>query len=204
MDEKEMLKRAKDGDLAAVEWLLKSYCGLVTAVVHSICCDVALSRSAARLCMVKAGGEVRKVKSEDELPRWFASLARREAEKFMKQHSPREVPPGLAMEELREEITTAGSVEKVEPKRLDELVVRCVLALPQPKRELLLLRYVYTSSYGEIGRIYGWDRYEVDEKLAEARRDLWKMLEVLGKPSEPQKKEEEKKEKGEKKEEEKK
>jgi RNA polymerase sigma factor (sigma-70 family) len=190
MEEKDMLKRAKDGDLAAIEWLLKSYCGLITAVAYSVCCDAELTRSAARLCMVKSGSELRKVKDENELPSWFALIARRESEKFMKQHTPREIPAGLAVEELREEIATAGGVDKVEPKRLEELVARCLLALPQPKRELLLLRYIYTSSYGEIGRVYGWDRYEVDEKIAEARRDLWKMLEVIG-TTKPQVKKEE-------------
>lgn len=199
MDEKEILKRARAGDVAAVEWLLKRYSGLMTAIVHSICCDVELTRAATRLSMVKAGTEINKVKDESELPRWFASMARRETEKFMKQHTSREVTAGLAMEELREEVATAGSPDKVNPERMDELVLRCLMALPQPKREILLLRYIYTPSYGEIGRIYGWDRYEVDEKIAEARRELWRMLEPLGvktaKQSEGEEKGKEEKEK---------
>lgn len=193
MDEKEILKRARAGDMAAVEWLLKRYSGLMTAIAHSVCCDPELTRPATRLSMVKAGTEVRKVKDEKELPRWFASVTRRETEKFMKQHTPREVSAGMAMEELREEVSTAGSLDKVKPERLEELVLRCLMSLPQPKREILLLRYIYSPSYGEIGRIYGWDRYEVDERIAEARRELWRSLEPLGAEASPQSKPQEEK-----------
>jgi len=205
MDEKEILKRARAGDMAAVEWLLKRYSGLMTAIAHSVCCDPELTRPATRLAMVKAGTEVRKVKDEKELPRWFASIARRESEKFMKQHTPREVSAGMAMEELREEVSVAGSPDRVKPERLEELVLRCLMALSQPKREVLLLRYIYSPSYGEIGKIYGWDRYEVDERIAEARRELWRMLEPLGAeapaPPRPEEEKKEEKEKEEKKEE---
>ncbi|RKY15681.1 MAG: hypothetical protein DRP82_01140 [Planctomycetota bacterium] len=92
------------------------------------------------------------------------------------------MPPSslvIAKDELRQTIQSAGSPEKVNHEKVNELVLNVVLALPKEERELLLLRYLYIGSYTEMGRIYGWDRYKVDERLAAARRKLWDALEAF-------------------------
>jgi len=184
MDEKEqeIIKRAVGGDLAALKWLLERYAGIYAAIALSVCQEPKLARTAARVGMVKTGIEIRKFQAgKEDIARWMARLARHEAERFIAQHRDEVAPTSLAIaqDELRQAIQAAGSPEKVEPKRLNELVLNVVLSLPREERELLLLRHIYTGSYTEIGRIYGWDRYKVDERLAEARRKLWDALEAF-------------------------
>ena len=180
MDEKEIMKRARTGDLAAVKWILERYAGLFEAIVLSTVLDPELAKTAVRVAMVKAGEELRRVKEGTDLASWLAGVARRESERFARQHDIRPIHEKMAAQELSDAIRAAGAPERVDPKELSALVINCIVSLPRAKRELLLLRYIYTDSYSEVGRIYGWDRYEVDERLAEARRVFWAMLEPFG------------------------
>ncbi len=186
--EQEIVKRAVGGDLAALKWLLERYAGMFAALALATCQDKKLARTAARVAMVKAGVEIRKFPREKEdFARWLARLIRHESERFIAQHRDEISPPSLAIaqDELRQTIQSAGAPEKVNSDKLNELVLNVVLALPKEERELLLLRYLYIGSYTEIGRIYGWDRYKVDERLAEARRKLWDALEAFSIGTEP-------------------
>ena len=180
--EQEIVRRAVGGDLAALKWLLERYAGMFAAIALATCQNRRLARTAARVAMVKTGVEIRKfAKEKEDFARWLARLIRHESERFIAQHRD-EVPPSslaIAQDELRQTIQSAGSPEKVNPEKLNELVLNVVLALPKEERELLLLRYIYIGSYTEIGRIYGWDRYKVDERLAAARRKLWDALEAF-------------------------
>jgi len=202
MDEKEIMKRARTGDLAAVKWILERYAGLFEAIVLSTVLDPELAKTAVRVAMVKAGEELRRVKESADLASWLAGVARRESERFARQHDIRPIHEKIAAQELSDAIRAAGAPERVDPKELSALVINCMVSLPRAKRELLLLRYIYTDSYSEMGRIYGWDRYEVDERLAEARRIFWAMLEPFGldessaalRPAPPAERKEEKKE----------
>jgi len=180
--EREIVRRAVSGDLAALKWLLERYAGMFAAIALATCQNRKLAKTAARVAMVKAGIEIRRfAKEKEDFARWLARLIRHESERFIAQHRD-EVPPlslAIAQDELRQTIQSAGSPEKVNPDKLNELVLNVVLALPKEERELLLLRYIYIGSYTEIGRIYGWDRYKVDERLAAARRKLWDALEAF-------------------------
>lgn len=206
--EQEIIKRAVGGDLVALKWLFERYAGLYAAIALSVCQDARLARMAARVSMVKTGVEIRRFPREKEdIARWIARVVRHEAERFMAQHRDETTPLSLAIaqDELRQAVQQAGAPDRLDSKRLNELVLNVVLALPKEERELILLRYIYIPSYTEIGRVYGWDRYKVDERLAEARRKLWDALEAFSiglappapsqkpKPEEPEKKEDKKK-----------
>lgn len=87
----------------------------------------------------------------------------------------------LALEELRDCVPAAGSVEQViEDAALLELFNQFLAALPADTRKIFLRRYWYFSPLKEIAAEYGFSESKVKMMLLRARNDLRQRLEEVG------------------------
>lgn len=87
----------------------------------------------------------------------------------------------LALDELQDCITAAGSVEQaIEDAALVEIFNRFLATLPTDTRKVFMRRYWYLSPIKEIAEDYGFSESKVKMTLLRARNELKQILEKEG------------------------
>ena len=163
------LRRLKAGDRDAVGWFIDRYAGYVCAVLRAVLGPEALQGDLEELCSdvfltlwrnadrVEPG----RVKS------WLAAVARRKA-----LEARRKRPPEEPLEEDFAIVAPDDPEREVEAAELRDLVIRAVLAMPEPERSIFLRHYYYGQTLAAIAGDLDLNLSTVKTKLRRGRAKL--------------------------------
>ncbi len=141
----------------------------MTAVAYSALRDHQLAEDAAQEAFARALVNLRKLKTPEKFAPWLAQICRHVAidmGRARRQGTDIEGPPPIQDEPERD-----SSVE---------IVRRAIGDLPEPMREVLILRYYDDRSYEQIAAVLGLSQSSINGLLTRAKRKLAKSLRRTG------------------------
>ena len=150
-DESELLARARAGDAAAVDVLVRTYLKDVYAVTARLLDDRDLAQDAAHDAMLNALNGLQRFRGESSFRTWLIRIAVNAARTVgRKKTRRREVPLEIVAESASEESDVANAVSRHdEGARATALLAK----LPEKQRLAVTLRTQQGLSYQEIGKV---------------------------------------------------
>ena len=173
VDEKSALRALKQGDEAALEWMIDRYAAYVGAIIYNIIgsfmtvSDVEEVASDVFLALWSNAEKVRpgKVKA------YLSGIARNKAKE-----KTREMGYELPLEDDAVMISDVDVARDFEEREQAALIRRAVLALPRPDREIFLRHYYYCQSVSQIAGEMGINPSTVKTKLRRGREKLKEIM----------------------------
>lgn len=168
-----LLRRAADGDAAAVRELLDVVGPVVYGFVFArVGGNLTVAEDLTQESLVEACRSAPTFRGDAALATWVCSIARRRLARFY-EHERRQ---DLALSAL-EPVTTRTIVdEDVEVEARDE-IVRALGQLPALQRQVLVLKYLDDRSVAKIATAVGKSRVQVQSLLQRARDGLRRAME---------------------------
>jgi RNA polymerase sigma factor (sigma-70 family) len=141
----------------------------MTAVAYSTMRDHQLAEDTVQEAFARALVDLRKLKTPEKLAPWLAQICRNVAADMGRA---RRRTPGIEDPQVIQDAPVRDSPVKVVRSAIDEL--------PDPMREVLILRYYDDRSYEEISAVLGRSRSAINGLLTRAKRKLAKSLRRRG------------------------
>ncbi|MBP7049601.1 MAG: sigma-70 family RNA polymerase sigma factor [Phycisphaerae bacterium] len=141
----------------------------MTAVAYCVTRDHQLAEDTAQEAFARALVNLRKLKTPEKFAPWLAQICRnvaRDMSRTRRQTIEVEDPPAVQ--------------ERVERDSHVEAIRRAMDDLPDPMREVLVLRYYEDRSYEQISEVLGLSKSAVNGLLTRAKRKLAKSLRRTG------------------------
>lgn len=141
----------------------------MTAVAYSALRDHQLAEDAAQEAFARALVNLRKLKTPEKFAPWLAQICRNAA---IDMGRARRCAPQIEdLSVVQDEFQRDSPVE---------VVRRAIDHLPEPMREVLILRYYDDRSYEQISAVLGLSKSAINGLLTRAKRKLAKSLRRRG------------------------
>jgi len=178
MEDKALIEKARDGDRAAFEAIVKRYENKVFHLAYSFVQDRASADDLAQDIFVKIYVSLQKFHFKSEFGTWLYRLAVNYIKDHLRKTSRRRE---VSLEEVKEMsfATDDGHAQKEREEDDAErrrAVMTVLETLPPKYRMILTLRDVRGLSYGEIVRTLNLSPGTVDSRLHRARRMLLRKM----------------------------
>ena len=160
---------ASRGDLESFGRLYEKYYGLMVALAYSVLADRHLAEDAAQEAFARACDNLGKLRQPDKFASWLASICRNAAHQTLRQRkklSFTDDPP--------------TRVAKNQTDETVEVIREALWILPDPDREILVLRYFNDLSYEQIAQVLGKTVSAIHGRLLRARKKLAHKLKRMG------------------------
>lgn len=172
-EDRELIERARRGDVGAFERLVGKYQRLGGAVAFGVLHDMELAEDVVQEAFLRAYEALGSLRDPDRFRVWFARLVRHRAIDFRRAERPQAALEDLPAEPARE---TAGELSEAEEpaarNERRERVLGAIAALPEADRTVLVLKHMDGRSYKEIAEITGDTVAAIESRLFRARRLL--------------------------------
>ncbi len=165
----ELVRAAQAGDLDSFGRLCERYYAAMTAVAYCTLRDHHLAEDAAQEAFARALVNLRKLKMPEKFASWLAQICRNATIDMSRARRRRlevEDPPAVQDEPERDLPV--------------EAVRRAIGDLPEPMRQVLILRYYHERSYEQISAVLGLSQSSINGLLTRAKRKLAKSLRRAG------------------------
>lgn len=170
MDEVETyVVRARDGDLAAFETLVRRFQDMAYGYAFSILGDFHLAQDAAQEAFIEAYRDLPALREAAAFPGWFRRIVFKQCDRIVRKRRVQEVSLEHAAEVVSPALHAAGLAEKQE--MLDQ-VLEAIRALPEHERTATSLYYINGYSHKEIAEFLGIAEKTVKSRVHSSRRRL--------------------------------
>ncbi|MCE1226621.1 MAG: sigma-70 family RNA polymerase sigma factor [Geobacteraceae bacterium] len=175
-EELQLLAACRKGDATAFEQLVLRYQRSLYNVAFRISSNEADAADIVQETFLAAWRKIKEFRGEAKLSTWLTSIAVNQARTRWQQNR---------QKQGREESLEAGqgrplqvasdqpsAMEQLERSQLRELLERCIKALDQGFREVLVLRDMREMPYDEVGQVLGLREGTVKSRLFRARESV--------------------------------
>lgn len=179
MDEKDLVRRSKEGDEEAFGVLVKKYKTKVYHLAYSLTHHSQVSDDLAQEVFIKAYFALDKFREKSEFGTWIYRIAVNHCKDFLrKKNRMTQIPLENIIGKIsaQEDEIPPEEKEQEETKRR-KVVHSAIQTLPDKYRVILSLRDIQDFSYSEIAKILVLSPGTVDSRLHRARKMLRKKLE---------------------------
>lgn len=175
-----LLKRAAEGDEAAIASIVSWYGPALTRFVDSIVGEALSAEEIAQDSFLRAFEKLDRLRTTERFSNWLWSIARCSALDALRRHRSRtegHVTTDVVLEHRPS--TDAPADLWMERESLAERTRQAVSGLSGDAREILELRYAQQMSYDEISQKLGLTPMQVKARLARARKKARSKLEFI-------------------------
>jgi RNA polymerase sigma-70 factor (ECF subfamily) len=175
MDDRELVRRIRDGDAEALRAIVERYQDRIFSLIYGIVRDRHEVEDVAQEVFLKVYTRIRAFDERSKFYTWLYRVAANAAKDHVKKRSRR---PAVALEE--DEVvpgtgdSPVGHAAAAETRRL---VREAIAALPLHYREVLTLRELEGLSYNEIAGVLQISIGTVESRLHRARAKLKRRME---------------------------
>ena len=178
MNEAELARAAKDGDLHAFEALATPCEGMIWRACFQLMGNAADAQDMAQNAMIKAWTHLDTWKEEAKFSTWLYRIA---VTCCLDERRKRTAHPAASMEDMRDNgfdppAREEGPLDQVLRRERSEAIREALNALPDEQRVPLILSSVEGRPYDEIARILSLPEGTVKSRIARARMALRKKL----------------------------
>jgi len=179
-EELQLLAACRKGDTAAFEQLVLRYQRSLYNVAFRISGNEADAADIVQETFLAAWRKIKEFRGEAKLSTWLTSIAVNQARSRWQHNRQKQ-----GREESLDSSDEAGQVrplqvasdqpsamEQLERSQLRELLERCIRALDQGFREVLVLRDMREMPYDEVGQVLGLREGTVKSRLFRARESV--------------------------------
>jgi len=176
-DEAGLLSACRNGDTRAFEQLVLRYQRSLYNVACRISANEADAAEIVQETFLAAWRKLRDFRGDASLSTWLTSIAVNQARTRWQQNRQKrgreeslDLPDGVGQGRgLQVASEQPSAVELLERSQLRELLERCIKALDQGFREVLVLRDMRELPYEEVGQVLGLREGTVKSRLFRAR-----------------------------------
>lgn len=179
MDEKDLVRRSKEGDEEAFGALVKKYKTKVYHLAFSLSHNAQAADDLAQEVFIKAYFALHKFREKSEFGTWIYRITVNHCRDFLrKKNRMIQIPLEniIGKISIQEDKTHSEENEKEEEQRR-KIVHTAIQTLPNKYKVILSLRDIQDFSYNEIAKILVISPGTVDSRLHRARKMLRKKLE---------------------------
>lgn len=179
MDEKDLVRRSKEGDEEAFGVLVNKYKTKVYHLAFSLSRNAQAADDLAQEVFIKAYFALHKFREKSEFGTWIYRIAVNHCRDFLrKKNRMIQIPLEnvIGKISIQEDKTHSEENEKEEEQRR-KIVHTAIQTLPDKYKVILSLRDIQDFSYNEIAKILVISPGTVDSRLHRARKMLRKKLE---------------------------
>lgn len=182
MEERELLRRCRDGDEAAFESLIRLHEKKVYALCRRMCRNEDDALEAAQDAFLALWRGLGSFREDAAFSTWLYRLAANACLDLLRRERKNAGNLSLDGEESRADPPSPAPTpeEAVERNETRRLVREGLLALPDNHREILLLRELEQLSYAEIAEVMELDPGTVKSRISRARLALRNYLAASG------------------------
>jgi RNA polymerase sigma-70 factor (ECF subfamily) len=179
MDEKDLVRRCKEGDEEAFGVLVKKYKTKVYHLAYSLSHDAQAADDLAQEVFIKAYYALDKFREKSEFGTWIYRITINHCRDFLrKRNRMTQIPLENVIGKISaQEDETLPEEKEQEKAQRRKVVHTAIQALPDKYRVILSLRDIQDFSYSEIAKILDISPGTVDSRLHRARKMLRKKLE---------------------------
>lgn len=177
-DEVELLERARSGDQAAVDELLKRYERSIYRFGLRMCGDEDAAREVLQETLLAAFRKVREFRGDAALSTWLYQVARSFCikERRLREGEPRS-HESVSSKEARAVLAPASSQDaQAHAREVAGLIQAALRSLSEEAREVIVLRDVEGLSSEEAAEVVGVSPAALKSRLHRARLELSKQL----------------------------
>lgn len=176
-EESDLLAACRKGDTHAFEQLVLRYQRSMFNIALRISGNEADAAEIVQETFLAAWRKIKEFRGEAKLSTWLTSIALNQARTRWQQNRQKqgreesldetaEESPGASLQIASEQ---PSALEQLERLALRELLERCIRALDQGFREVLVLRDMRDMPYDEVGQVLGLREGTVKSRLFRAR-----------------------------------
>lgn len=171
MIEKELVKRAKKGEISAFAQLVEIYEKEIITYCYYIIRNKEEAKDLAQEAFLKAFLNLKSLRNEKDFKYWLLRIARNSCFKKM-----RRMKIEKKLIEKEEKKTTSIIDELIEDDRKNK-IMNSLNKLNAKDKEIIILRDIQDFSYDEISKILKISMSSVKVRLFRARKNLKKLIE---------------------------
>ncbi len=169
--ESRLVEDAACGDLKSFGELCQKYYSAMAAVAYSILADHQLAEDAAQESFARALVGLSSLKNKKRFAPWLAAICKNVA---------RDMLAEKARRINSSDFTQVGKAE--DPDGDDRLIHQAIEQLPEPAKELVVLRYYDGLYYEQISSVLGISKASINGRLTRAKMKMKKYLQRNGFP----------------------
>ena len=178
LDDGELVRRARRGEVSAYEELVRRYQGVAHRTAYLVTGETAEAEDAAQSAFIKAYAALGRFDPERPFRPWLLAIVANEA-RNRRRKAARQT--GLALSLAREGPGTVPSPEhQAEDRERREALLRVVNGLAERDRQVIAFRYFLDFSEAETAAAVGVARGTVKSRLSRALSRLRDALEEAG------------------------
>jgi RNA polymerase sigma factor (sigma-70 family) len=168
-----LVVRARDGDDASYEALVRRFQDMAVGYGYSILRDFHLAEDAAQEAFFEAYRNLSKLREPAAFPGWFRRIVFKQCDRITRDRQITTVPLDDGPERASAQPTQAQSMEESEMKNQ---ILEAVGSLPEHERAAVMLYYISGYSQKEVGEFLDVPVTTVKKRLFSARDRLREML----------------------------
>lgn len=184
LDEQELVKRARGGDVAAFEELIVDQQDRIYNLAYRMVGDPELAMDLAQEVFLKAFRSIKGFRSQARFSTWLYSIGtnvcldeiRKMKRRPLQQSLDKPIETGDGQVERELASSRPGPVEEAERRETQRAVQEALLRIPPDQRLLIVLRDMEDLPYQEIADRMGWPLGTVKSSLYRARQALKEQL----------------------------
>lgn len=182
MTDAELVRRAREGERAAQEQLVRRYAPRLLAVCRARVGRHEAVEDLAQEALLRGLVHLSSLEDPDRLGAWLRGIAVRVCLDWLREQSRRAVSlsamasESAALDPVASDDEAISQSDRVDQQECREHLLRAIDALPDALREPLLLFYYDEMTYAQIGGMLGISRATVNARLARAREQLARRL----------------------------
>lgn len=171
MIEKEIVKRAKRGELSAFAQLIEIYEKEIITYCYYILKDKEEAKDLAQETFLKAFLNIKSLKNEEDFKYWILRIARNSC---FKRLGRMKIEKGVVSKEEEKSVSIVDELIEEDRKKK---VMDALYKLNEKEREIIILRDIQGLSYEDISKVLKISINLVKVRLFRARKTLKKIIE---------------------------
>jgi len=166
-----LIEAAIDGDIESFGELCRRYYPAIAAIAYAVLSDHQLAEDAAQESFARALVRIKSLKERAKFAPWLAAICRNVAKDMI---------ATKAKQISTQDISQVNEVENHDEN--DREIRRAIEQLPEPAKDLVVLRYYDGLSYEQIGSVLGISKASINGRLTRAKRKMADYLKRNGFP----------------------
>lgn len=181
MNEKELVRRSKDGDEEAYGALVNAYKAKVFNMAYSLTRNIETADDLAQEVFIKAYVALPKFREKSSFGTWLYRIAINRIKDHLRKGNPaKHIPFEETMSDhTAQEDEIVQRERQMEQQQKSQLIHESLGMLPEKYRLIISLRDIQGFAYEELARILNISPGTVDSRLHRARKMLRKKIEFL-------------------------
>ena len=167
----QLIETAKSGDIESFGLLCRRYYTAIVAVGYSVLGEHQLAEDAAQESFARALVNIRNLKNKERFAPWLAGICKNVAKDMLAVKARQ-----INTDDMSPAARNGNSDEN------DRAIRRAIEQLPEPAKDLVVLRYYDGLSYEQIGSVLGISPAAINGRLTRAKRKMADYLRRNGFP----------------------